>query len=297
MGICTSTLMQNQISRKSSAPLVLFLCLLYSVPFATSQTPAKPKFDVVSVKTTKAGSGPAIRMQANGGRLIANNVTVKMLMQRAYSADSTGLFPNQMIGGASWIETDRFDVEGKLDGDSRSVSQQQTWVMVQSLLEDRFRLKTHHDMRELPVYSLLLGKNGSKLTRSEDQAPPNPAISLGPAPAYDPKQPLPRGAFTAGGTEVTTVAGNAVPLSRLASALQTWMQRPVVNNTGLAGLFDFKFSFTTPCGIIFPCAPTDPTPIGPSLSSALDELGLRLESTKALVDVLVIDSVERPSEN
>jgi uncharacterized protein (TIGR03435 family) len=151
-------------------------------------------------------------------------------------------------------------------------------------------------MRELPLYTLVVGKNGSKLVRSKDQTPPNPDTP-GPPQTYNPKQPLPRGAFTAQGTEVMTVAGNAVPLSRLASALQTWVERPVVNNTGLAGLFDFKFSFTIPCGIIFACGPTDSTPIGPSLSSALDELGLRLESTKAPVEVLVIDYVERPSEN
>jgi uncharacterized protein (TIGR03435 family) len=89
-----------------------------------SLTPVKPKFDVVSVKPGKAGPGigRGIRIQANGGRLIANNVSMKMLLRRAYSADNTNLFPNQTIGGPSWIDTDRFDVEGRVDGDGRSIS-------------------------------------------------------------------------------------------------------------------------------------------------------------------------------
>jgi uncharacterized protein (TIGR03435 family) len=292
--------MHKRISLKCYVPVLLFLCLLCCVPLSKSQTPAaKPKFDVVSVKPGKAGPGigAGVRMQANAGRLIANNVTLKMLVRRAYSADSTGLFPNQMIGGASWIETDRFDVEGRVDGDVRSVTQQQTWLMVQSLLEDRFQLKTHREMRELPVYTLVLGKNGSKLLPSKDQTPPNLDTPAGQSQTYDPKKPLPRGAFTAEGIEVTTVAGNAVPLSRLTSALQMWMDRPIVDKTALTGLFDFKFSFMTPCGIIFACGPTDSTPVGPSLSSALDDFGLRLESAKTLVEVLVIDSVSKPAEN
>jgi uncharacterized protein (TIGR03435 family) len=152
-------------------------------------------------------------------------------------------------------------------------------------------------MRELPVYALGVGKNGSKLVRSEDQTPPNLDVPLGPTQFLDPKKPLPRGTFSADGVQVTTVAGNAVPISRLANALQSWMERPVIDKTDLTGLFDFKFSFMTPCGILFACGPTDSTPIGPSLSAALDQLGLRLESAKAPVEVLVIDSVSKPPEN
>ena len=148
------------------------------------------------------------------------------------------------------------------------------------------------------MYTLVVVKNGSKLVRSEDQTPPNLDKPPGPSQAfYHPKKPLPRGTFTFAGIAVTTVAGNPVPLSRLTSALQAWLERPVVDKTALTGFFDFKFSFMTPCGIMFPCGPTDSTPIAPSLSSALDDLGLRLESVKAPVEVLIIDSVQKPSEN
>src|SRR5262249_33150827 len=99
--------MGKPISLKSSALLMFFLCLFGSAALSESQTQAtKPRFDVVSIRPGKApGVGAGIRMQANGGRLIANNVTVKMVVRRAYSSDSTGLFPNQMIGGPGRIET------------------------------------------------------------------------------------------------------------------------------------------------------------------------------------------------
>jgi len=288
--------MRIRCKRFSNAMRPIVLSIMLGIVTVAAQTLAKkPAFDVVSVKAAKASTG--IRVQANGGRLIASNVSVKMLVQRAYAAGNTGLFPNQMIGGPGWIDSDRFDVEGRLDGDGRTISQQQTWLMVQALLEDRFQLKTHYEMRELPVYNLVVGKNGSKLTRSEDQTPPNPKTPMGPTPFSDPRKAMPRGSFSASGIEVTTMAGNAVPLSRMVAALQTWMERPIIDNTNLTGLFDFKVDFTTPCGIIFACGPTDSTPIGPSLSSALDQLGLRLESAKAPVDLLVIDSVSKPTEN
>src|ERR1051326_1299291 len=115
--------------------------------------------------------------------------------------------------------------------------------MVQSLLEDRFQLKMHREMRELPVFTLVVGKNGSKVARSEDQTPPNLGVPFGPIQAFNPKKSLPRGTFTAEGIDVITMAGNAVPISRLATGLQAWTERPVVDKTGLSDLFDFKFSF------------------------------------------------------
>jgi len=80
--------------------------------------------------------------------------------------------------------------------------------------------------------------------------------------------------------------------------LQTFVQRPIIDKTNLTGLFDFKFNFTPDCGVIFACGPIDSTPSGPSLFAVLEQqLGLRLESAKGPVKVLVIDSVQRPSEN
>jgi uncharacterized protein (TIGR03435 family) len=97
---------------------------MFAVPAISQTTQKRPAFDVISVKPTKAGE--PIRVTAGGGRLIANNVTVKMLMLRAYSADASNLFPNQMIGGPNWIEADRFDIEAKVDRDPANISTNQT---------------------------------------------------------------------------------------------------------------------------------------------------------------------------
>jgi uncharacterized protein (TIGR03435 family) len=264
---------------------------------AISQTAQeRPVFDVISVKATKAGG--QTRVTAGGGRLIANNVTVKMLMLRAYSADTANLFPNQLIGGPNWIEADRFDVEAKFDGNPANISTNQTWLMVQSLLEDRFQLKVHHESRELPVFFLSIAKDGLKMARSEDQTATDPDAAGSLSKFYDPKKPLPRGVLSASGVQVETVAGSAVPLSKLLPVLSSFGQRPVIDKTDLKGLFDFKFDFAPECGIIFACGPIDSTPIGSSLSAALEQhLGLRLESAKAPVDVILIESVTHPSEN
>jgi uncharacterized protein (TIGR03435 family) len=278
-----------------SIRLALVIGML-AVPAISQTAQKRPVFDVISVKPAKAG-GP-IRMTAGGGRLIANNVTVKMLMLRAYSAYASNLFPNQMIGGPKWIEADRFDIEAKVDGDPANISTNQTWMMVQSLLEDRFQLKVHHESQDLPVFFLTIAKNGLKMTRSEDQTEPDPDAAGSSGKFYDPKKPLPRGVFSAGGVQVETVAGSAVPLSKLLPVLRSFGQRPIIDKTDLKGLFDFKFDFAPDCGIIFACGPIDSTPIGSSLSAALEQhLGLRLESAKAPVDVVVIESVRHPSEN
>jgi uncharacterized protein (TIGR03435 family) len=278
-----------------SIPLALVIGML-AVAAISQTTQKRPVFDVISVKPAKAG-GP-IRMTAGGGRLIANNVTVKMLMLRAYAADASNLFPNQVIGGPKWIEADRFDVEAKVDGDAANISTNQTWMMVQSLLEDRFHLKVHHESQELPVFILTIARNGLKMTRSEDQTEPDMDAAGSSGKFYDPKKPLPRGVLSSGGVQVETVAGSAVPLSKLLPVLRSFGQRPVIDKTDLKGLFDFKFDFAPECGVIFACGPIDSTPIGSTLSAALENhLGLRLESAKAPVDVVVIESVQHPSEN
>jgi len=224
-------------------------------------------------------------------------------MQRAYGENSE-LFPNQIAGGANWIDTDHFDIEART-GDGVAVTGQQMWVMVHSLLEDRFQLKTHRETRELPAYNLIVGKNGGKIKLSDDQTVPDIGTLTAPnpqgaTPFFDPKKPLPRGiaSFGGGPSKGMTLAGNAVPLSKLTSLLRSFVERPIIDKTDLKGLFDFKLQFAPECGVISPCGPTDLTPSGRSLFAEIEEeLGLKLESVKGPVEVVVIDSVQRPTEN
>jgi uncharacterized protein (TIGR03435 family) len=164
--------------------------------------------------------------------------------------------------------------------------------MLQSLLEDRFQLKKRHEMREEPVYELTVAKNGSKMKLSSDQRSPQ---TLDAPTVAD---PIPRGRMVIRGT---TLEGKAIPIAALVSILADIAKRPIINKTGLSGLYDFRLEWSLDSGLATdqngqPAAP--PNASGPSLTTAIQEqLGLKLESARRPVEVLVIDSVQRPSEN
>ncbi len=173
--------------------------------------------------------------------------------------------------------------------------------MLQSLLEDRFQLRLHHETRELPVYDLVVAKPG-KMKLSEDQTPPAPD---GPA---TPGTDL-RGTF---GMRIDAsgiaLGGMAIPVSTFANLLQNYVDRPVLDKTGLQGLFDIHMPLrrrtpSSPPNVPSIAVPEPPTltaadPSGaPVFTAVQEELGLRLDSGKATVTVLVIDSVFRPSSN
>jgi uncharacterized protein (TIGR03435 family) len=166
--------------------------------------------------------------------------------------------------------------------------------MLQTLLEDRFQLKAHRETRDLPVYDLVLVKSGPKL--SADQTPPDPRqgfISF--VSSGDPLQPLPRGAMRIiTGPSSTTLTGAAIPISKLISLMQGKSDRIIVDKTGFNGLFDFRIEFRQDLGSEPPDAGS---PALPSLFTAVQDLGLKLESAKAPLDVLVIDSIQKPSED
>src|SRR5262249_11320981 len=132
-----------------------FLTLIGVVAASTipllSQTPLlrKPSFDVISAKPNTTGGNPG-RTGSWNNRFIAENVPLILLIQYAYRPPDGQLLRQQVIGGPSWIATDRFDIEAKVERDTRAIPTQETWLMVQSLLEERFRLKVHHETRELP---------------------------------------------------------------------------------------------------------------------------------------------------
>jgi uncharacterized protein (TIGR03435 family) len=187
------------------------------------------------------------------------------------------------------------------------------WLAVQSLLEDRFQLRTHYEMRELPVYNLVVGKNGAKIKLSEDQTPTNPADQRGTP--FNPSARPPRGTMRVTGmpspstqTILLTISATALPLSQFINVLQDYAGRPVVDKSGITGLFDLRLQFAleTPSilssaapptgGQVAPALASDPP--GPSLFTAIQEqLGLKLDSAREPVQVLVIDNVQKPSEN
>jgi uncharacterized protein (TIGR03435 family) len=168
--------------------------------------------------------------------------------------------------------------------------------MMQALLEDRFQLKVHREMREVTTYKLIVVKEGRMKVSSGDN-------SLSATTSQGERLPsLPRGRFWSGVIGkpstplVMTTYGNAIPVSKLISSLESWAGRPIKDQTNLNGLHDvlFQFSPQQPDTSQVPAA----DPSGPSIFTAIQqELGLKLESSKGTIEVLVIDSVQRPSQN
>lgn len=253
--------------------------VLLSAAVLRAQAPGRQEFEVASIKPSNPDDARTLIQVLPGGGLRTSGATVKFLVSLAYDITMFNI-----AGGPSWVNTDRFTILAKADRDStpddpnydpRQITQRQYDSMreqmrpkLQTLLAERFQLKVHRETREEPVYSLVVGKNGAKLEPSKD------FHGLGGG----------KGRFQANGASMEMLAG----------ALAGQLGRPVIDRTGLAGAFDFKLDYT-PDSAQTDTAPAD---AGPSLFTALQEqLGLKLESTKAPAEVIVIDHVEKPSEN
>jgi uncharacterized protein (TIGR03435 family) len=251
----------------------------------------KPSFEVASIKQNVSGSEGG-SMGPQGDRLVATNMTLTNFLSYAYGPARGQLLKAQIIGVPDWANTTHFDIQAKLPGDARSLPIEQTKVMLQSLLEDRFQLKIHRETRDLPVYNLVLVKGGPKL--SEDQTLPDPRqSSINFVSAGEESGALPRGAMrmiTA--PSGITLLGTAVPIAKVVNLLQGRSDRIIVDKTGFNGLFDIHLEFSPDLGAAAPG-----TEIGLSLFTAIQDIGLKLESAKAPLEVLVIDRVQKPSEN
>jgi len=249
------------------------------------QTPP-PAFDVVSIKPNTS-SGDLIMLggpELAHGRFVARNIPVRNLVQFAYNVQ------NFLIsGGPGWIGSDHFDIEAKADG---PLTVEQARVLVRTMLEDRFRLQVSRQSANKPVYALVVNKKGAKLTLSADQTP---AVLGPPAEGAPRREGLPRGMSRVGPGQFHSFAR---PISSLAQALAAQLQRPVLDRTELKGLYDIDLTWTP--DQVPPDLPADirPDPAGPSLFTALvEQLGLKLESTTGIVEVVVIEKVEKPTAN
>jgi uncharacterized protein (TIGR03435 family) len=222
---------------------------------------AKPlQFDVVSVKLNKTGSPAIVEPDPRPDGFAVVNMPINHLIGDVY-----GIRDDLISGSPSWLVYDHYDVEGKVtsfdSGGSQSLSGAQRAEMMRSLLTDRFKLVVHIETKELPIYDLIVDKNGPKLQESS----PNQQRSF----------------------SGRTFRARAVTIPFLADRLSVRLQRTVVDKTGLTGKYDFDLSLDL----------SDPSGV-PSLFPALQEqLGLKLVPTKGPVQTLVIDHVERPSEN
>lgn len=257
---------------------------------------AKPQFEVASIKQGSLGlPGGWIRMEPGGRLFRVTNMTLKELIQRAYSVD-----PFQVSGGPAWVDSARYDVNATSEKPSKPP---EIRVMLQSLLADRFQLTIHRETRELPVYALVLAKKDGKLGPSLTQPKEGACIE------YDPAHPPPITATVCGTTRFNPSHGWLTivrqPFDSLTKTLREVLGRAVIDKTGLTGNFDIHLEWTPDpnevarlLAVLPPGVPNPPPSDGPSIFVAVQEqLGLKLESQKGPVEVLVIDRAEKPSEN
>jgi uncharacterized protein (TIGR03435 family) len=260
---------------KRSAWLLAAICVTLWAPAAHGQDkPARLTFDVASIRLTKPDTANGgIKALPGGHGYTAQNVPVKLMMALMYRVPI-----RQISGGPSWLESDRYDVEARVDG---SYSLDDLHTMFQNLLVDRFGLKFHKEIKEGNIYALTIDPSGLKM--KENDGPQDYNIPIIP-----------------GANGVQT--GTRVPMPYLCWVLGQQLQRderPVIDMTGLTKNYDFTLKFLPP---LPPEVTKEDLPPEvrdyPSVFVALKEqLGLKLEAQKGPVEHYVIDSVERPSEN
>jgi uncharacterized protein (TIGR03435 family) len=262
-----------------------FLLLGFTQVFAQTQK-AMHSFEAVSIKPSApmpAFFMPGTRLvcplsgcggpgTSDPGLMRFADITLRHLIETAYSVMA------YQVQAPSWLDSGRFDVVATVpQGATRGL----TMLMLQNLLADRFQLKLHHSTKELPVYMLVVAKGGPKLKESapDSTADPGRDRARGTMWATDPS-----------GARVTKFEFNGQNMAKFAEALTLQADRPIIDMTGLAGKYEIRLEF----------APDISNPHSvPDLFTALTEqLGLKLESRKAPVDVLVVDSAaKQPSEN
>jgi uncharacterized protein (TIGR03435 family) len=275
----------------------------------------KPKFEVASVRQNTADDGKVMIGIQPGGRFTAVNVPLWDLIRQAY-----GLQRTQIVGATDWTETARFDIVAKAEGDIPRAGPGAPIgplnFMLQDLLEDRFELRAHRETREMPIYALTLARSdrtpggGLRPSAVDCAAMRGRGGRVGPPPGPPPPGAgAPNAAAAVGWPERPPcgmrmapheVRAGAATLAQLTQVLSQVTQRIVIDRTGLEGRFDIDLTFTPdrlpqgppPPGVPLPSI----DPNGPSIFTAVQEqLGLKLESERAPVEVLVIDHVERPT--
>lgn len=266
-----------------AAGLMFSACLTFGQPAAPL-----PDFEAVSIKPNKSGEARTMMHPSPGGRLNATNVSAKTLIEWAY-----GIRDFQLSGQPGWVDSERFEVAAKADGNPRyDFLKPELETMFRSVLADRFKLAIHRSTKEMPIYSLVVAKNGPKVHPVEEGDCPEVPTPQNPCRSVR-------------GNKFGQLTGVKAPMPALALVLTNFTGRIVADNTGLKGSFSYTLDWTKflqppqmPPGVTPPPNAFDPASTEPAIATALEEqLGLKLESAKGPVEMVVIDHIERPSEN
>lgn len=255
-----------------------------------------PAFEAVSIRPTQSNLPGGVTDFRAGGEFVAENEIALQLIRVAYDTDVY-----RIIGGPDWIRRERFDVRVRANA---AVTRDQTRVMLQTMLAERFRLRARRETRELPTFELVRSRSdgapGPRLRPAKD----GECADRGPQPVgVRPGDPPSCGLLPAG---FGRMSGRRVPLSLLTTQLSSMMGRVVVDRTRLTGMFDIDLEWqpgeaqVAAVAVLTPPGGTPPTfdPNRPGITTALeDQLGLRLQSATGPVEVVVVESIERPTAN
>ena len=268
------------------APLVVCASVLAQ----GKQTEGVPAFEVASIKPNVSGAEATASYVQPGGRYTASNVTLRMLMKTAYQIHDT-----QIVDGPGWIDVDRFDVSAKAAEAPSTTAAfiEPARLMLRPMLADRFKLVVRNERREIPVYGLMAARGdggfGPQFQRTDPTSCDGPerAVLVPAAGGAEPGQPLP---CNMSFLRPTHVGARGAEIATLISHLRSGADRVVVDRTGLAGRFDWDLQWTREA------LAASASPTGVSLFTAVrEQLGLRLDAQRDLVDVLVIERVEKPT--
>lgn len=225
-------------------------------------------------------------MDGSGGRYTVTNATLRVLILNAYE-----ILDAQLVGGPRWVDTDRFDINAARGGAPFT----QVPAMMRTLLAERFNLKVHHEMRDMPMYTLVMARNDGVAGAALKKADCDNRAGLGAAPVGSRDKVLPCNVHFNGPGRLRA---GGIGMHNLAAILTPLVGRIVIDKTGLAGTYDFEMEWMPdqPRPLTGDAPTSDPD--GASLFTALQEqLGVKLTGGRGAVDVLVIDSVSPPTEN
>ncbi len=299
---------------KSLSVVALVTLIAISAHEILAQPAPRSEFEVTAIKPNNQCGGPGRGSggAASPGRMTLGCAELRDLILTAYGIYADGHTANpkgfrmQILGGPGWIDSDRYDIVAKAEGNPSRT--QMYGPMLQALLEDRFKLKIHRETREVPVYFLTIAKGGPRLRASKAGSCITTDMNH-PLPQATPGQPRPRVC----GSQVTGPDGTfdmyGATIADLSIQLGIRLDRDVIDKTGIAGMFDIHLEVSrADLALRFlaggPTQSDPATPVladnsaGPSIFTALpQQLGLKLESAKGPVDVLVIDHMEQPTAN
>jgi len=275
-------------------------------------TASTPKFEVASIKPAidchPSGPGELLSgISVSPGRLSIRCQTVDGLIRRAYLANgrepvtmSIQRYRQPIKGSPPWINSERYAIEAKTEN-PRS-RETMLGPMMQALLEDRFKLKTHLETREVPVYELTVAKGGLKVQVAKDEKCKPRDVEF---VRYTPAGTHYCGVLMFSNPPIPAALDGAT-MADLGNSLSSRLDRDVIDKTGVAGVFDFRLELSSCDQFPITCTsqssdpdapPSASVPQGASIFQSLQKLGLKLESAKAPAEFLVIDHVEKPSGN